>query len=80
MPAVLIELLGVAGAPGLLYLEQIAGVRESPAVERAGKSLPGAALEAAKMRARMRTCVDQCVQPAVLVAGDDDGRPARGQS
>ncbi len=70
--AVLVELLGVARALGVLHLQQLAGVREGPAVERAGEGLLVAALEPAELRAAVRTGVDQRVQLAVLVAGDDD--------
>ena len=74
--AVDVERLGVAGAVGVLDLEQRAVVAERPAVERTRQRHPVVGLAAADHRAAVCAGVDEAVQFAVLVPGDDDRLPA----
>ena len=71
-----VEGVRVAGAVGVLDLEQGAVVAERPAVERAGQRRAVVGLAPADHRAAVRARVDQAVQFAVLVAGDHDGLTA----
>ena len=73
--AVLVELLRVAGTLGVLDLEQLAGIVEGPAVERAGIGRLVGPLVAAQHGAAMAAGVDEGVQLVVLVAGDEDRLP-----
>jgi hypothetical protein len=67
----------VAGVGALvLDLEQLAGVAEGPAMERAGEARLVALLEAAQHCAAMRAGVGQRVELAVLAARDDHRLPA----
>ena len=68
-----VELLRVAGIARVLHLEQLAGVVEGPAVERAGERGAVVGLAPAQHRAAMAARVDQAVELALLVAGDNDG-------
>ena len=70
--AVLVEGVRVAGAAGVLHLEQLAGVVEGPAVEGAGEAGLVALLVAAQRGAAVRAGVDDGVEFARLVARDDD--------
>ena len=72
MRAVAVEGLRVAGGLGVLHLQQLAGVVEGPAVERTGVGRLVAALEAAEHRAAVRTGVDEGVEFALAIPGDDD--------
>src|SRR3954451_14772641 len=74
--AVLVELVRVAGTRRVLDLQQLAGIVESPAVERAGISRLVGPLVAAQHGAAMAAGVDEGVQFVVLVAGDEDRLPA----
>jgi hypothetical protein len=74
--AVLVELLGVAGAAGVLDLEQLALVVERPAVERAGEIGPVVRLAPAQHRPAVAARVDQAVQLAILGPGNDHRGPA----
>src|SRR3954465_275530 len=60
---------------GVLDLEQLAGIVESPAVERAGVSRLVGPLVTAQHGAAMAACVDESIQFVVLVAGDEDRLP-----
>src|SRR3954451_6446242 len=71
-----VEARGVAGALGVLDLEQLAVVAERPAVEGAGERRPVVRLATAEHRPAVRAGVDQAVQLAALVPGDDDGLTA----
>lgn len=73
-----VELFGVAGAAGILDLEQFAVVGKRPAVEWAGQGLPVIGLAPTQHRAAVRARVDEAVELALLVAGDDDGLAADG--
>ncbi len=70
--AVRVELHRVFGRLLVLHLQQLAGVREGPAVERAREAALVAVLAAAQHRALVRTRIDDRMQLAGLVARDDD--------
>ena len=76
MGAVTVEAVGVGAGLGVLHFEQLAGVAEGPAVERASKRAFVALFTAAEHRATVGAGVDQAVQRAVFVAGDDHGLAA----
>src|SRR5690606_10993408 len=70
--AVLVELLRVAGTARVLDLEQLAGVVEGPAVERAGEGGAVIGLATAQHGTAVAAGIDQRVQFTLLVARDDD--------
>ena len=74
--ALLVEGFRVAGAVRVLHLQQFAAVVECPAVERASEGRLVVALVAADHGAAMATGVDERVQLALSVAGDEDGLTA----
>ncbi|MNK97101.1 hypothetical protein D3C87_1174170 [compost metagenome] len=67
-----VEARRVAGVGRILDLEQLAGVVEGPAVERAGVGAFVAGLVPAQGRAAMTAGVDEGVEHTVLVARDED--------
>ncbi|MNF92995.1 hypothetical protein D3C84_756550 [compost metagenome] len=67
-----VEARRVAGVGRVLDLEQLAGVVEGPAVERAGVGALVAGLVPAQGRAAMAAGVDEGVEHTVLVARDED--------
>ena len=77
--AILVEGFRISGAARVLHREQLAGVVERPAVERAGIAGLVGPLVAAQHRAAMAARVDEGVQLAVPVAGDEDRLPAHGR-
>ncbi|VZQ80853.1 Uncharacterised protein [Escherichia coli] len=67
-----VELHRILGGLLVLHLEQLAGVGERPAVERAREAALVAVLPTAEHRALVCAGVDNRVQLTRLVAGDDD--------
>ncbi len=76
MRAVGIELHRVFGGLHVLHFQQLAGVGETPAVERASEGAFVAVLFPAQHRALVRAGVDDRVQFAALVASDHHGLAA----
>ena len=74
--ALLVEGLRVARVARVLDLQQLAGVLERPAVERAGESGAVVRLAAAQHGAAVGAGVDEAVEVFVLVPGDHHGRAA----
>jgi LysR family transcriptional regulator, benzoate and cis,cis-muconate-responsive activator of ben and cat genes len=74
--AVLVEPLGVSRPFGVLHFQQLAGVREGPAVEGAGKDHSAAALEAAEHSTAVTARVNEGVQFAIATACNEDGLAA----
>jgi hypothetical protein len=68
-----VEGIRVTCVVGVLDLDQLAGVVEAPAVERTGEDGLVVLLLAAEHSATVAAGVDEAVQLAILVAGDDDG-------
>ncbi|MCY1226282.1 hypothetical protein D9M72_385090 [compost metagenome] len=71
-----IEGLRVARVSRILHLQQLAGVLERPAVERAGESGAVVRLAAAQHGTPVRAGVDEAVEFLVLIAGDHHGGAA----
>src|SRR5260370_5169861 len=71
--AFIVELLGITGAVRILHLQQLSGIAECPAVERAGEGRLVATLVTAKHRATVTAGIDERVELVVFVAGDKDG-------
>src|SRR5260370_9247042 len=65
-----VELLGITGAVRILHLQQLSGIAECPAVERAGEGRLVATLVTAKHRATVTAGIDERVELVVFVAGD----------
>ncbi|MNZ82499.1 hypothetical protein D3C78_1011970 [compost metagenome] len=72
MGALAVEAFRIAGLGRVLHLQQLAGVVEGPAVERAGIGGTVAALVPAEHGALVAAGVDEGVEHAVLVARDED--------
>lgn len=71
-----VERVRVTRPVGILDLQQGPVVAERPAVERARQGHPVVGLAPADHGAAVCARIDQAVQVAVLVAGDDDGLAA----
>jgi hypothetical protein len=71
-----VELHRIFGGLRILHFQQLAGIGETPAVERTGEAAFIAMLSPAQHRALVRAGVDDRVQFAALVASDNHGLAA----